>query len=53
MVEHELSQIAETSGFTDGHIVERFNCFMGTSAEQHVSRDLFVHGVNFYARKAA
>jgi SAM-dependent methyltransferase len=38
-------------GLKDGRIVERFNCFMGTSAEQHVSKDLFVHGVNFYARK--
>jgi ubiquinone/menaquinone biosynthesis C-methylase UbiE len=53
LVEHELTQIAESHGFQDGHIVERFNCFMGTSAEHHVSKDLFVHGVNFYARKTA
>jgi arsenite methyltransferase len=51
LVEHELTEIAEKHGFQHGHIVERFNCFMGTSAEQHVSKDLFVHGVNFYARK--
>ena len=37
--------------FEDGRIVQRFNCFMGTSAEKHVSKDLFVHGANFYARK--
>lgn len=53
LVEHELSQIAESHGFQDGRIVERFNCFMGTSGEQHVSKDLFVHGVNFYAHKPA
>lgn len=51
LVEGELSEIAAITGLQDGRIVERFNCFMGTSAEQHVSKDLFVHGVNFYARK--
>jgi arsenite methyltransferase len=51
LVEHELSELATATGFHGGHIVERFNCFMGTSAELHVSRDLFVHGVNFHARK--
>ncbi len=51
LVEHELSEIAALSGLEGGRIVERFNCFMGTTAEQHVSKDLFVHGVNFYARK--
>ena len=53
LVEHELSQIATETGFEDGRIVERFNCFMGTSAEHKVSKDLFVHGVNFFARKPA
>lgn len=53
LVESELPELARITGFEDGHIVERFNCFMGTSAEQHVSRDLFVHGVNFFARKPA
>lgn len=51
LVENELTELAAMTGFEDGRIVERFNCFMGTSAEQHVSKDLFVHGVNFYARK--
>ena len=51
LVESELTELAALTGFEDGRIVERFNCFMGTSAEQHVSRDLFVHGVNFYAHK--
>lgn len=53
LVENELYEIANTTGFQGGRIVERFNCFMGTSAEQHVSKDLFVHGVNFHARKPA
>jgi len=35
----------------DGRVVQRFNCFMGTSAEKKVSKQLFVHGINFYARK--
>ena len=51
LVEHELSQISESTGFQGGRVVERFNCFMGTSAEHHVAKDLFVHGVNFYAHK--
>jgi arsenite methyltransferase len=53
LVEHELSEIAAETGFVDGRIVERFNCFMGTSAEHKVSKDLFVHGVNFFAQKPA
>lgn len=53
LVEGELSEIAAITGLQDGRIIERFNCFMGTSAEQHVSKDLFVHGVNFYASKSA
>lgn len=51
LVEPELVELGEYTGFRDGRIVERFNCFMNTSAEKHVSKDLFVHGVNFYARK--
>ena len=51
LVEKELDELASTTGFHGVQIVERFNCFMGTSAEQHVSKDLFVHGVNFHARK--
>jgi arsenite methyltransferase len=53
LVENELYELASTTGFDGGQIVERFNCFMGTSAEHHVSKDLFVHGVNFHARKPA
>jgi arsenite methyltransferase len=53
LVEPELSAIAGESGLEDGHVVQRFNCFMGTSAEHKVSKDLFVHSVNFFARKPA
>jgi len=51
LVEAELPELARITGFEGGRIVQRFNCFMGTSAEKHVSKDLFVHGANFYARK--
>jgi hypothetical protein len=35
----------------DGKIVERFDCYEGTSAKAKLSNDLFVQGVNFFARK--
>jgi hypothetical protein len=38
-------------GLTDGKIVERFDCYEGTSAKAKLSQDLFVQGVNFFARK--
>lgn len=53
LVEHELGEIAKETGFKNGRLVQRFNCFMGTSAEHKVSKDLFVHGVNFFASKPA
>ena len=37
----------------DGKIVERFDCYEGTSAKAKLSKDLFVQGVNFFARKSA
>jgi hypothetical protein len=36
---------------TEGEIVERFDCYEGTSAKAKLSKDLFVQGVNFFARK--
>jgi arsenite methyltransferase len=53
LVESELPEITSATGLQGGKIVQRFNCFMGTSGERHVSKDLFPHGVNFYARKPA
>jgi hypothetical protein len=38
-------------GFADGKIVERFDCYEGTSAKVKLSKDLYVQGVNFFARK--
>lgn len=51
MVEEELAQLAADAGLTGGRIVERFDCFRHTSALDKVAKDLFVHGVNFRARK--
>jgi hypothetical protein len=36
---------------TDGEIVERFDCYEGTSAKAKLSKDLYVQGINFFARK--
>ena len=49
--EPELLEITESFGFKGGKIVERFDCFKNTSAEVKVSKDLYVMGVNFYAKK--
>jgi hypothetical protein len=51
LTEKELPEIAGACGFTDCRITERFDCFKNTSAEVKVSKDLFVQGVNFYAKK--
>jgi len=49
--EPELTKLALATGFVDPRIVERFDCFRGTTAEAKVSRDLRVHAVNFQANK--
>jgi ubiquinone/menaquinone biosynthesis C-methylase UbiE len=49
--EPEFAVLAESVGLREPAIVERFDCFRGTSAEAKVSRDLHVHAVNFFARK--
>jgi hypothetical protein len=36
---------------TDGEIVERFDCYEGTPAKAKLSKDLYVQGINFFARK--
>jgi arsenite methyltransferase len=51
MVEGELTELAEAAGLSDGRIVEHFDCFRNTSAEVKVAKDLYVHSVNFFARK--
>jgi arsenite methyltransferase len=50
--EAELGTLARDSGFVDGQPLAHFECFAGTSAEDKVSRDLRVRGLNFFARKA-
>jgi arsenite methyltransferase len=47
----ELYEITAQVGLTDGKIMERFDCYEGTSAKAKLSKDLFVQGVNFFARK--
>lgn len=47
----ELCEITADVGLLDGKIVERFECYEGTSAKAKLSKDLFVQGVNFFARK--
>ncbi len=49
--EKELLEVTASIGFKDGKIVDRFDCFKNTSAEEHVSKDLYVQGVNFFAKK--
>jgi arsenite methyltransferase len=50
--EAELYQITAQIGFVDGAIVERFDCYAETTAKDNLSKDLYVMGVNFFARKA-
>lgn len=49
--EQEMLELATAAGLTDARMTERFDCFRNTSAEQHVSKDLHVQGMNFFARK--
>jgi hypothetical protein len=48
-----MYEITAQVGLTDGRIMERFDCYEGTSAKAKLSKDLFVQGVNFFARKSA
>lgn len=49
--EWELAELAAAAGLVNGRVVEHFDCFRDAPAEQHVSKDLRVHGVNFFATK--
>jgi arsenite methyltransferase len=51
LVESELAELARAAGLESGRVVQRYNCFFRTSAEEKVAKDLFVHAVNFHARK--
>jgi arsenite methyltransferase len=52
LVESELYTLADESGFSDGRVIQRFNCFYDTTAEAKVAKELFIQSVNFYACKA-
>jgi len=52
LTESEFYELFREAGLVDSRVVQRFNCFMGTAAEQKVSKQLFIHGANFYARKS-
>ena len=51
MPEAELYEIIAGVSLTAGEIVERFDCYEGTSAKAKLSKDLYVQGINFFARK--
>lgn len=51
LTEQEVFSIASETGFSDCYLSERFDCFRNTSAEDKVSKDLQVHGANFYIKK--
>ena len=51
--EPEFATLAGELGFIDARVLAHFECFAGTSAEDKVSRDLRVRGLNFFARKPA
>lgn len=51
MTPQQLFRYAVDAGLRDMRVVERFDCFHGTSAEAKVSRDLQVHGANIIARR--
>lgn len=49
--ERELIELAQEAGLVDCRIVARFDSFAGAAVGERVSQDLFVQGVNFFARK--
>ncbi|HLQ78397.1 MAG TPA: methyltransferase domain-containing protein [Terriglobia bacterium] len=51
LMEAEIIDIAESAGFEDCRIVERFDCFQGSRVEKTVSATVGVHGANFFAKK--
>lgn len=49
--EREMIELAGAAGLTDARMTERFDCFRNTSAENKVSKDLKVQGMNFFTQK--
>lgn len=51
LTELELHELAASVGLVDARVVDRYDCFRGTSAEAKVAEDLQVGAVGFFARK--
>lgn len=51
LTETELFEVCEEAGLRDGHVVDHYRSFSGTSAERRLARDLEVGAVSFFARK--
>jgi arsenite methyltransferase len=49
--EGEMIELGQAAGLINARTVERFACFSNTSAEEHVSKDLNVQGMTFFAEK--
>jgi len=46
-----LMEIATEAGLREGRIVERFDCFAGTSSGARVAPHIGLTGLNFFARR--
>ena len=49
--EAELIEVVAAVGLLGGEIMERFDCYAGTSALDRLAADVGVHGVNLMAHK--
>jgi len=47
----DVDSLREQVHATYTQVTEYFDCFKNTSAEEKVSKDLYVKAVNFFARK--
>jgi hypothetical protein len=46
-----LIEVAAEAGLLDGRIVERFDCYAGTSSGAKVAPHMGLTGLNFHARR--
>ena len=53
LLEEELEALATDAGLVGGRVLERFNCFAGTSAGSKLAPDLDAHSANFVAQKVS
>ncbi|MCP5071478.1 MAG: hypothetical protein GY946_33375 [bacterium] len=47
----EIVEVVGMVGRVEGKIIERFECYEGTSTMNKLAKDLDVHGVNLFARR--